>query len=247
MKKLSILFLILVICTGCFNEKQAQEQWIKDNLPQFMWQDITYNQFNEEYKRVSSVLVDYCTAQLDKYHKQTVNMYYGNSWESEFLRAMDNYATAVGESSYKEDRLNTANRYKSACEAVMDRLCENLGYCLHLRDSCLIGLDCELSDSYLCANLMGTPDKVAKPSDEEEKDIARYIAIDTFQRIPRPVVSSVEYDNEIHTWYVRFDNADNQYVKFYVREDGQFDVEYSSEIDSHGTPVTDRTSTISLR
>lgn len=45
---------------------------------------------------------------------------------------------------------------------------------------------------------------------------------------------------------LRIDNAENQYVKFYLREDENYDVEYSNSINANGEPLTDNTITTSL-
>ena len=239
---------IALLLISCSNEEQEQKQWIYDNLPTKVWQDVTYERLDAEYKRLSSSLINLANNAKDLYYTNAVEEYYGSSWASEFLRSFDQLGSYLGESSYNSRRDEAIASYKRHCEGVLEDLANEMVSWLFLRDSTFYGCDFERSDEEIFKMLMGTPGHTPNLSYEQKKEIAREIVINTFQPMVgnKPAIASVEYNKDIKLWSVRMDNAENQYVKFYPREDGEYDVEYSSSINANGEPITDNTIITSL-
>lgn len=246
--KLLLATLSVALMASCASEEKTQKQWIYDNLPTKVWQDVTYDRVNSEYQRLSSSLVDLANNARQTYYDNALDEYYGFSWKSELLRNFDQISSYFGEGSYSSRIDEAMANYKEHCEEVLGDLADNMGSFLYLRDSTFYGCDYERSDKEIFEMLMGTPENEPDLSYTQEREIARGIVINTLQPmvVNKPAIASVQYNKDRKLWSVRMDNAENQYVKFYPREDGEYDVEYSSSINANGEPVTDNTITTSL-
>ena len=73
MRKHELLMLaIALLLISCSNEEQEQKQWIYDNLPTKVWQDVTYERLDAEYKRLSSSLINLANNAKDLYYTNAV-------------------------------------------------------------------------------------------------------------------------------------------------------------------------------
>lgn len=247
MKKIVFILLLTATFSGCSPEKELQKKWISENLSTLVWNDVTYEALNNEYQELSSLLIDYSNQCMNTYFDKSVDTYYGNNFRSELLRTFDEIDTIFGGESFNTKRDKTINRYKSSCESRIENLRENLGVCLRLRDSLLVATEWHPDDDVFCSMLLGEPEDIPRLSSEEEFEIARNLTINLFYEMSKPTISAIEYISEYEVWLVRMDNADNQYVKFYLRDDESYDVEYGCELDITGSPDTDESFTITLQ
>ena len=94
--------------------------------------------------------------------------------------------------------------------------------------------------------MYGTPERISTIDESGVFQYARMITIHEIAQLERPVIVSYEYDKERDLWIVRLDSMENQYVKFFERNDGDYDMEYSSKLNADGTPKTDSKVTITF-
>lgn len=89
----------------------------------------------------------------------------------------------------------------------------------------------------ICRRFLGTPTSYSEPESDQLYEVAELNVKATLQNLSRPKIASCQYDKDKQLWTVRIDNGDNQYVKFYKRDDGDFDIEYGNFLNVHGQPI----------
>ena len=222
MKKSSFLFLIIFL-TGCVDNKQ--EQWLYENFQDKIWYNAVTDAYEAEFQRLSVSLRNYANEAIEDYRGRTYFPSWDGSWGNGYSSA--------------SSRNNEIAKYKEHSEKALKRLHHYLLLCKYLREEEIPKGPYYRSDAEIFELLMGRPYKIPHLEMEDEVDIADGIAIKVSKKLlkSKPILCSVEYKWRQKLWLVRMDNADNQYVKFYPREDGKYDVEYGNNINADGDPI----------
>ena len=245
MKKVLFFVAAIFLLSACGFEQNKQREWISGNLPEYLWRDITYDAVNTEYHRVYDMLVEKANNAISAYSRKgrqddLENMRFAYAWG-----LGDLYELGGGNSSDVKKRNAAIEKYKTNFERVTALLPSMIGGNLHLRDSSY-RVTSMPSDDEIFKTLLGTPGKIATDNDDDISFYCRLITVHALEPLERPVIANCEYNKERDLWNVRVDNANNQYVKFYKRDDGDYDVEYSDELKADGTPNSENSITVSL-
>jgi ABC-type dipeptide/oligopeptide/nickel transport systems, permease components len=210
--------------------RKEQKMWIQEELPKELWKQQASELCNTEYQRLSEVLEKYGNKAIQKYNDE------GDEKDlDEYLAASlwgldDLWLLGGGNSANEKKRKSQVEKYKKQYESVTQNLHDNMSLLMRLRDSSLTRRPA-YSDEMVCASLLGTPEAIAYPSDELQLSIARSIVTNILYGREHPAVASSKYDKENKCWHVRMDNAPEQTVSFYKRDDGSYDAEWTG---NHG-------------
>lgn len=129
------------------------------------------------------------------------------------------------------------NQYREHCTEVINKLCDYYSVCLNsFRDSLCTVQDYYDSDE-IFRSFLGSPTSFSQPELEQLYGVAELNVKAALQQLSKPKIASCQYDKEKQLWTVRIDNGDNQYVKFYKRDDGDFDIESGNSLNIHGQPI----------
>lgn len=204
------------VVMSCHSLTKDQRNWIYEELPLKVWDEVCLTSLKAEYIRLIQVIGDYEAENLKKINEERLdNVQY---WLNLNVEA---FAQLANESFNKK-----GDNYSKRCSKVLEDLVNYIPECYSYRDSAIVEV-WNKTDKEICEYLVPYPQKSKKPD-------VRYVAVNVakcvFKDMKRPVVSACEYDKEHKCWVVRFDNADTHYVRFLKRDDGGFDTEYSSEI-----------------
>jgi hypothetical protein len=245
MKKFFYTLIALGLLVSCSNMKSGQQKWIMDNLPTRIWHTMAYETVNAEYLRLRDVLSNYASDAISSFYMDGYNEYQNNKRYAQEWGLGSLYEYLEG-STYDFSRSDAvADAYKERYSNAIRTLADEIGNCLYLCDEQLELQDI-ITDREIFNELIGTPDYAPSPSSDRIRELAEWITTMALQGMSKPTISLCEYDKKNELWSVRMDNADNQYVKFYPRDDGKCDVEYSSAINANGMPVNGNKLTIIL-
>lgn len=204
--------------------KSLQKEWIYEELPQKLWEDQTFTLADNEYHRIVSVLEDYGNNAIRQFQEEAEEEDLNDLFAASLFGLED--LVLLGSSSTDKKRKAQIERYKERYDEVTDNLRENMSSLLYLRNN-TSQKDPSLSDAQLCKILLGTPTEIASSSPEEQEAIAKSIITNLFYGLEKPKVTSCDYNRSEKEWQVRLDNAPNQIVRFYKRDDGNWDIEWS--------------------
>lgn len=239
MKKLIAFIPALFFLFACNSLQKTQSEWITTFLPDQLWEDITFEAVNDEYDRITDVFVDMRDNAISAFNDKGDEDDLNTLRSAQFWGLEDLYELNGGNSDKVKQRNAIIERYDDNFSQVTETLGEAMGTYLSLRDSSLSSVRVP-SDKELFTILYGTPERVSTIDERGIYQYARLITIREISELERPEVASCEYDKNRHLWVVRLDNAENQYVKFYERNNGGYDMEYSSILNADGTPKTDK-------
>ena len=225
-KTVLIVLFAAFLFTSCNGDKNQQREWIYDNLPQKLWYEQSTEIANSEYHRLVNVLEDHANSSIRRFQSAGIDKDIDEFMAISFLGLDDLYLLSGGSSSNERKRTAQIEKYKEQYQLVTNNLYNNFTTLLRLRDSTL-SLKPSYSDQELCRLLLGKPDAISSPSAEEQMSIARSIMTNLFYNREHPSISSVVYDKNNKSWIVRLDNAPNQIVSFYKRDDGNYDIEWT--------------------
>lgn len=219
-----LLYLYMAGGGALFSSGRAMEKdWIYGTLPEKLWNGQRTDLANAEWKRVSDLLQDYGNQAIrafeDAGDEEDLNGLFAAS-----LFGMEDFYL-LGSSASEKKRKAQVNEFKKNYEAVLDNLHENMSAFLQSGTPGSAGAG--YTDAQLCKLLLGTPGAVAAPSAETQREIARNLVAGAVSGYPRPTVSSCSYDRKAKEWTVRMDNAPTQTVRFFKRDDGDTDVEWT--------------------
>ena len=217
--------LVLLLLHSCDNLPQKQTEWIYENLPDYVRYDIQWASLQNEFNRLGSSLADMGNDAISNYERQKRN----EDADNEFLAAVIGWSDMyeLVEEADKVTRTNVINNYVDRTEDIIGKLKECAVDCFS--DGTAASADyCYYSDEDVFYTLIGTPGNTPDAGYDQLLNIAIGITKSAISKIERPSISSCEYMKDTDLWHVRFDNADNHNVKFFKRDDGLFDVEYSS-------------------
>ena len=246
MKKLIALIPVLFILFACNSVQKMQNEWITTFLPEQLWEDMTLEAVNDEYERISDVFFDMGNDAITAFNDKGEEEDLSTMRSAYFLGLGELYELGGGNSDKVKQRNAVIERYKTHFSRVTEMFRDAMGNCLSLRDSSLSNVHVP-SDKELFNILYGTPERMSTIDERSIYQYARLITIHEISQLERPVVASCDYDKSRDLWVVRLDNIDNQYVKFYERNDGDYDMEYSSKLNTDGTPKTDTKVTITFK
>ena len=179
--------------------RRAQSEWIRENVPDDLWDDAVLAAFNREYKRIDSILVLYGNKAIETYiakcnrgMQQTRNALSLFGWEGLY--------DMLGNDSDIKAAESTSDRYVELKEKVCDQLGDDLQEMYDKKDS-LIGLPYDVySERKLFLTLLGTPDKMASLSGEQYHKLVHDTACRLVNTTPRPEIVSLEYDRKRKCW-----------------------------------------------
>lgn len=202
------------VIMSCHSLTDEQHEWIYEELPLKVWDEVCGAKLSAETTRLGNVIIGYSNENLNKIDAKIEACYAISIFSislADFASAGFEYARA---------------KYLRHCKKVIDEFASAMEECITYKDSSIVYV-WDKTDQEICDYL------VPYPQYSEKIDV-RYVAENVvrrlFKNLQRPVVSACEYGKEHKCWVVRFDNADTHYVRFLKRDDGGFDIEYSSEI-----------------
>lgn len=239
MKKLFFL-LSITLFIGCNSTQKNQKTWIYETLPEYVWIDKTYDALEQDADQRTDKYVAWANQAIEEYNDKGESDDLNTLIAADLWGLSDLYLLGGGSSSAEKKRAAVINKYKKNSEAVLGALASELENSFTYRDSSY-EITVSLTDEEIFHTLFGTPESIPEINYTGISNVAKWIAVNTFQGMERPVISSCEYDKEKDLWVVRMDNADTQYVKFYKRDDGEYDVEYGSTLKKDGTPDSEDT------
>lgn len=203
------------VVMSCHSLTDEQHDWIYEELPLKVWDEVCGNALSSETTRLGNVIIAYSNKNLKKIDAEKADQYEYFSWLS---YTFADYSSEV----YKKARA----KYLRHCETVLDDFASAMEECIAYKDSSIVDV-WDKTDQEICEYLVPYPQKSKKP---DVRYVAENVVKKLFKNLQRPVVSACEYDKDHKCWVVRFDNADTHYVRFLKRDDGGFGAEYSSEI-----------------
>ena len=214
-----------------------QKKWIYDNLPKRVWDDLASNAINNEYQRLVDLITDYGNSSINRYYNKERETdraraslygsgYYDESFSTQVYAALLGIETAAGARNRRDSAINA---YKKRHDIVKSNLKSSFENCLSYKDSTIVD-DYQLySDQEICEMLLGrVTSKPTSNSLQSYDDIAQSATKRILSGMLHPVISSCTYNEGLGFWVVRLDHADNHYVKFFPRDDGDFDIEYNT-------------------
>lgn len=212
----------LLVFSSC--EDKWQRAWIYGSLPEKLWESECEKIVTDEYLRICDMLEDYADEAVDEY--EDIETYddleeYLATYMVASLFGMEDLLPDFGEN--QEARIE---EYESHLEEVIDILMDNMLESLPLRNN-PSRPETIYSDEALCEILLGTPAAIANPPADVQQNIARSIVTNLLVDRNRPSVTSCSYDRKKKVWNVRLDNAPNQTVSFFKRDDGDYDIEWT--------------------
>ena len=238
MKRIIFCACAILLLTSCESTHKKQKEWISDNLANFVWIDTTYDALEEQAYDLLKDLTDKANQAIAEYNDKGDEDDINSYLSAAMLGLSDLYYLSGGSSSAEKKRAQKVEYYIEHSSSLLEQLEESIMDCFSYRDSSL-AVDRIPDNQYIFKALLGEPDNIPEIDDEDIEYLAKLIAVSVFQDMERPAVSSIQYDKDRGLWLVRMDDADNQYVKFYERTDGEYDVEYSSGLNDEGEPDTD--------
>ena len=179
--------------------RRAQSEWIRENVPDDLWNDAVLAAFNREYKRIDSILVLHGNKAIEVYiakcnrdMQQTRNALSLFGWEGLY--------DMLGNESDIEAAESTSDRYIELKEKVSKQLSEDFQEMYDKKDS-LIGLPYEVySDRKVFLTLLGTPDNMATLSGKPYHKLVNDTACRLVNTTHRPEIVSLEYDRKRKCW-----------------------------------------------
>ena len=216
------------------------KQWIYNNLPGRIWDKIAFDAINNEYSRLVDLMTDYANSNIERYYNAEMDKdesresflgssYYDNSFSNQLSYSMWGIETA---SDARRRRNSAIDAYKSRYNSATSNLKSAFENCLPYKDSTITDDWTNHSDQEICNMLLGS---VTSESASGSYYNCLTISEDVIKRVlsglSRPVISSCTFSEEKDFWVVRMDHADNYYVKFFPRDDGDFDIEYNNDPD----------------
>lgn len=246
MKKLFFLLLPTALLIGCNTTTKNQKTWIYETLPEYVWIDKTYDALEQDADQRTDKYIAWANQAIEEYNDKGESDDLNTLIAADLWGLSDLYLLGGGSSSAEKKRAAVINKYKKNSEAVLGALASELENSFTYRDSSY-EITVSLTDEEIFHTLFGTPESIPEINYTGISNVAKWIAVNTFQGMERPVISSCEYDKEKDLWVVRMDNADTQYVKFYKRDDGEYDVEYGSKLKTDGTPDSEDTYTTNFK
>lgn len=245
MKKLFLL-LSITLFIGCNSTQKNQKTWIYETLPEYVWIDKTYDALEQDADQRTDKYVAWANQAIEEYNDKGESDDLNTLIAADLWGLSDLYLLGGGSSSAEKKRAAVINKYKKNSETVLSVLTSEIDKSFSYRDSSY-EITASLTDEEIFHSLFGTPNNIPEMNYEGISNVAKWIAVNTFQDMERPVIASCEYQKEKDLWVVRMDNADTQYVKFYKRDDGEFDVEYGSKLKTDGTPDSEDTYTTNFK
>ena len=214
-----------------------QKQWIYHNLPKRIWDNLAFDAINKEYGRIVDFLADYANANISQYYdKERTRMrenasiwgssYYDDSFSNRMSFNLWGLETAT---DARERQDETIDAYISRYNNVKSNLKESFESGLSYRDSTITDDWSIIYDDEICDLLLGDVTSNASGSYYNCLKISQNAIKRVLSGLSYPAISSCTFNETRDLWVVRSDYADNYYVKFFPRDDGEFDIEYSSD------------------
>ena len=219
------------------------KNWIYNNLPDRVWDNLALDAINKEYRRLVDLLTDYANSNIDRYYDKERDIeesrasslgstYYDNSLSNQFNMSLWGIETA---SDARRRRNNAIEAYKSRYNSVTSNLKSSFESCLSYKDSTITDDWKSYGDKEICDMLLGSVTSgTASGTYYNCMMISQNVIKRVLSGLSHPVISSCSFNEEKDLWVVRLDHADNYYVKFFPRDDGDFDIEYSSNPERWG-------------
>lgn len=214
------------------------KKWIYSNIESKLWEEATYDAVNGAFESLSNYVSDYMEKQVQACRSswqsgdRERDSFFGTGWRSlNYILGGDSWEKTVS------DRNKIISNYQNHCAEVM----ELLGGYYSDRLSAYRDSLCEVQDYYgneeICNIVLGTPKSFNEPDTEFLYKIADLNVQAALKNVAKPTISSCTYDKEKQLWTVRLDHGESQYVKFYKRDDGDYDIERGNALNIHDEPI----------
>jgi len=218
------------------------KKWIYNNLPKRIWDNLAYDAVNNEYRRLVDVLTDFANANIERYYDNEMDdeemkasflgsSYYDNSFSNQMNYSIWGIETA---SEARRRRNSVIEGYKIRYNSAKDRLKSYFERCLSYKDSTITDDWSFHGDQEICEILLSGVTSDNSGSFTDCMRISQDVIKRVLSGLSYPTISSCTFNEARDFWVVRLDHADNYYVKFFPRDDGDFDIEYSSDSEQWG-------------
>lgn len=225
-----LFFIIAAVVFALFffriDDREAQEAWIVNELPDKIWEEQVVEMTNDEYRRICSVLESHGESAAKKYSdgekEQSENMHLFAS----LLGAGELFSLLDDTESRTKKQIDVFSSHVSDVSKRLGRCMINYAY--ELKDEKL-RREPGYSNSDISAMLIGTPVNMAYPSDYTISMVAYTLVNNMLAGSRKPSVSSFEYDYLYKYWYVSMDNAPDETVRFNRRFDGKLEANWDDK------------------
>lgn len=232
-----ILIITIIPFYSCKSEQAKQKEWIYCTLENELWDKVSYDAVNESFVQLANAMEDYSKDQAKLYQTET-DRYLNNFYSSLMFHLTANLQNALGEddilSQNKREKKYVIQKYFQHCLQIDSLFSYEYASKLDSLKNCVItDITESFSAEQICRELLGKPDSYSEPATERISEMAEANVKNILKYLDRPKISASAFDEVNAIWTVRFDALDNQYIKFYKRDDRTYDIEVSEELNDN--------------
>lgn len=214
----------LLVLSSC--ENKEQKAYIYETIPAKLWESECDKIVSDEFLRIQNVLEDYADDAIDEYEDietyDDLEEYLATYVVASFF-GMEDFLP-----DFEEDRETKIMEYEIHSSLMSLKLLNNMGELIPPPEN-LSRPATTYSDEALCEILLGTPASIADPPEDVQQNIAWSIVANLLADKKKPSITSCSYDRKNKIWIIRMDNAPNQTVSFFKRDDGDYDFEWNGQ------------------